>query len=197
VSVGVLVKHSLPKGGASVDKLLTRGPSGGSANLIERFNQWMKESITIKLLSIGFLILILLIPSAWIQNLMEERQERAESVINEIADKWSGSQTLSGPILVLPYIHREIIYLDKEKEKVEIKESTRKAFFLPETLDINGKVNPEIRHRGIFDAVVYNSNLNMQAQFAPPDFKKLEIEESMVYWHEAHHHGHYRFTRHQ
>lgn len=155
-----------------------------STNLLDRFNQWLKESITVKLVSIGFLILILLIPATWIESMIEERQHRAESVIAEVSNKWSGNQTLSGPILVVPYKHRETIKIDKDQ--FEIKESTRKAFFLPETLDINGTVNPEKLHRGIFDAVVYESSLTMKASFNKPDFKRLEIAEDMILWPEAH-----------
>jgi inner membrane protein len=65
-----------------------------SLNLLERFNRWIQESIMVKLFSIGFLILILLIPSAWIEDLIYERQQRADQVIEEVADKWSGSQTV-------------------------------------------------------------------------------------------------------
>ncbi|MBX2965719.1 MAG: cell envelope integrity protein CreD [Cyclobacteriaceae bacterium] len=155
-----------------------------STNLPDRFNQWLKESITVKLASIGFLILVLLIPAAWIASMIEERQQRAESVIAEVSDKWSGNQTLSGPILVVPYKHRETIKIDKDQ--VEIKESTRKSFFLPETLDINGTVSPEKLSRGIFDAVVYESSFNMKAVFSKPDFKRLEIAEDMILWNEAH-----------
>ena len=59
-------------------------------SLADRFNNWIANSIIIKLLSIGFLILILLIPSAWIESLIQERQVRSEEVISEISDKWSG-----------------------------------------------------------------------------------------------------------
>ena len=78
-------------------------PHDQPLNLLERFNRWIEESITVKLTSIGFLVLILLIPSSWIQDLMIERQSRADDVIREVSEKWSGSQTLSGPILVIPY----------------------------------------------------------------------------------------------
>ncbi|NOS90579.1 MAG: cell envelope integrity protein CreD, partial [Cyclobacteriaceae bacterium] len=67
-------------------------------NIFERINQWIKESVTIKLLSIGFLLLILMIPASWIESLIIERQTRAESVVGEISEKWSGEQTLSGPV---------------------------------------------------------------------------------------------------
>lgn len=155
-----------------------------STHLLDRFNQWLQESITVKLASIGFLVLILLIPSAWIENLMEERQLRAESVISEVSSKWSGSQTLAGPVLVVPYKHLETVRIDKDH--VEQKESIRKAFFLPETLEVTGRVNPETLHRGIYDAVVYESSLSLKASFGKPDFKRLDIADGLVLWQDAH-----------
>ena len=152
-------------------------------NLFERLNRWIKESITIKLMSIGFLVLILLIPSSWIESLITERQSRAESVIQEISAKWSGEQSMVGPILVIPFIQREKI--DKGKDGIEIREWTEKAFFLPEKLDITGKVDPQILHRGIFEAAVYESELNLTANFNIPDFVKLNIAETDVLWKES------------
>src|SRR5260221_275480 len=152
-------------------------------NLFERFNRWMQESITVKLISIGFLVLILLIPSSWIQDLMQERQGRAESVMSEISAKWSGNQTLSGPILVIPYKVRKKI--DHGKDGVEIQEYVEKYFLLPETLDVKGEVNPTVLHRGIFDAAVYASLLNIKANFTKPDFKSFEIADDLVLWKDA------------
>jgi inner membrane protein len=152
-------------------------------NLFERLNRWIKESITIKLMSIGFLVLILLIPSSWIESLITERKSRAESVIQEISAKWSGEQSVVGPVLVIPFIQREKI--DKGKDGIEIREWTEKAFFLPEKLDIAGKVDPQILHRGIFEAAVYESDLNLTANFDTPDFVKLDIAETDVLWKES------------
>jgi inner membrane protein len=67
------------------------------------FNNWFGGSVLIKLGLIGFLTILLLIPSSLIQDLIAERQNRQEEVIREISDKWSGSQLVQGPVLVLPY----------------------------------------------------------------------------------------------
>ena len=75
------------------------------------FRNWFGESVLLKLVLIGILTLLLLIPSSWIQNLIWERQERQEEVIEEISDKWSGSQLLEGPVMVLPY--KTIFILEK------------------------------------------------------------------------------------
>src|SRR3954462_1423289 len=98
-------------------------------NIFERLNRWIQESITVKLMSISFLVLILLIPSLWIQDLMHERQSRAEDVMHEVSSKWSGSQTLSGPILVIPFKVRKKV--DHGKEGIEIQEYVEKYFLLP------------------------------------------------------------------
>src|SRR6186997_1277179 len=105
-----------------------------STNLLERFNRWIQESIMIKLFSIGLLILILLIPSSWIEELIFERQQRANQVIYEVADKWSGSQMLAGPVLVVPYRKQEII--KRGNNVSEVRETVDQAFFLPDDLDI-------------------------------------------------------------
>jgi inner membrane protein len=153
-------------------------------NLLERFNRWIQDSIMVKLFSIGFLILILLIPSSSIENLIYERQQRADEVIDEVADKWSNSQTISGPVLIIPYKKQEII--DRGKDGKEIREYVEKAFFLPNQLRITGNVDPQVLHRGIFDAVVYQSSLDINSSFIKPDFKSLSIPEEMILWNEAH-----------
>ena len=155
-----------------------------STSLLDRFNKWIQESIMIKLISIGFLILVLLIPANWIQDMIVERQQRAGEVMQEVALKWSGSQTISGPVLVIPF--RKIEVIDRGKDGLERREVVDKAFFLPENLDIMGKVNPEMLHRGIFDAVVYESSLQIKSSFNTPDFKELGISDDMVLWSGTH-----------
>ena len=155
-----------------------------TANFLEKFNNWIKDSITIKLISIGFLVLILLIPASWIQSLMEERQTRALSVTDEVANKWAKEQTITGPILAIPFTKREKI--DKGKDGIEIRQWTERAFFLPEKFTVNGQVEPEILHRGIFDVAVYESAIDLSATFEKPDFDKLLIANADVHWNEAH-----------
>jgi inner membrane protein len=163
-------------------------------NLIDRINRWIKESIMVKLGSIGFLILILLIPSAWIESLIEDRERRADSVVEEVASKWSGRQTLNGPVLTIPFIVHYEVVLDNEREvggriivekKKEMRERIEQAHFLPEKLNINGSVNPQVLHRGIFDAAVYESAIAINAIFNTPDFEKLKIAPSDVLWSES------------
>lgn len=155
-------------------------------SLLDRFNNWLKESVMIKLLSIGFLILILLIPASWIESLINERQYRADDVVREISNKWSGTQTLTGPVLVIPFTKLETIKSWQKGIQVEeVSESVHQAFFLPEELLINGKVAPKVLERGIFEAVVYDSKIQMKAKFGNLDFTRWNVQNEQIHWKEA------------
>ncbi len=155
-------------------------------NLIERFNQWIAESVMIKLFSIGFLILILMIPASWIESLIRERQTRAADVVREVSDKWSGSQTLSGPVLVIPFTKIEKTKRwDNGKQIEELIETKHDAFFLPENFKATGKVKPQVLHRGIFDVAVYESEILMDVDFVSPDFTAWNIPDEQIHWDKA------------
>ncbi len=157
-----------------------------SLNLFERFNQWITESIMVKLFSIGFLTLILLIPASWIEELIQERQSRANEAILEVSDKWSGQQTITGPVLMIPFtkIEKSRRWSDG-KQLEELIESVHQAYFLPDDYQVKSKVSPEVLHRGIFDVAVYKSEISMLATFALPDFSTWNIPDSQVHWNEA------------
>lgn len=154
--------------------------------IFDRFNAWLRESVVIKLMSIGFLTLILMLPSVWIQELIRERETRADNVIWEVSSKWGGAQTLSGPILKIPY--KEVRFVDEWTNGVKHTsrvESIRNAYFLPETLDIDGKLNHDMLHRGMFDVVVYDSKIDMKASFSDVNFAKWNVADEQVNWTDA------------
>src|SRR5580765_3339455 len=73
-------------------------------SVFDRFNNWIKNSVTIKLFSIGFLILILLIPASMLESLIRERQSVRDQAMDEVSSKWGGKQTIGGPVLTVPYV---------------------------------------------------------------------------------------------
>lgn len=81
-----------------------------------------------------------------LRNLVRERQERNQETTEEIYSKWGGSQTISGPYLTIPF-------------KINERGTLRYVHFLPEDLDINGTLYPEIRKRGIYKVLAYKAEL--------------------------------------
>ncbi|HXH99738.1 MAG TPA: cell envelope integrity protein CreD [Sphingobacteriaceae bacterium] len=146
-------------------------------------SNWLGQSMLIKLGLIGVLTLLLLIPSNWIQSLILERQSRQDEVIKEISDKWSGNQLVEGPIMVLPY--KTFVSQKDTAGKTTYKEALTNIYLLPETLNIISKANPEVLHRGIFDAVVYNTKIGVNGRFSSLELKKSGINPDLIQWDKA------------
>jgi len=127
------------------------------------------HSITFKLMTIGMLILIMMIPGALIRNLIREREQTQQNVISEIGSKWGTGQTLTGPVLSIPYIQ---IIETEQKTYREI----HHAHFLPGELEIDIRVDPEIRYRGIYKTVVYNASIKAVGKFAEVDAEILNLD---------------------
>jgi len=137
----------------------------------------IKNSLSFKLFTIGFLVAILMIPTGLIAVLVNERQDRQAEAVREISDKWALEQTLAGPILVVPYkALRET--LENGAKKTE--EVVQYGYFLPETVAIEGLVEPERRQRGIYEAVIYTAKLKISGEFNAPDFAPWGIKPEMV-----------------
>jgi inner membrane protein len=144
---------------------------------------WFGESPLIKLTVIAVLTLLLLIPSSWIQSRILERQGRQEDVMKEVSDKWSSSQLLEGPVMVLPY--KTSTKTQDTSGKTSYKESLINIYILPEILNIDSKAKPEVLHRGIFDAIVYSAKIKISGRFSPLELKKSGINPEMIQWDKA------------
>jgi len=149
-------------------------------NILDRINERISQSITFKLISIGVLVLLLLIPKAMINDLILERERRMRETIHEVTDKWSRSQTISGPSIVIPY--QKLIEMEEDKG---VKTVIRHATFLPEELDITSIVEPEERYRGIFKVIVYKAKLTISGKFPKPDFSSWDIPKEDIQWSKA------------
>lgn len=134
---------------------------------------------TIKLVIVGFLTLILLIPLGMIESLIRERQSTKESAIADITSKWGNEQTITGPCLVVPYT--ETMVEDNKLLQVE-----RNLLVLPETLSIKGKTNVEKRKRGIYDASVYGSDLALDGIFDLQVLQKSDVKPAQIQWDKLH-----------
>jgi inner membrane protein len=149
------------------------------SGIFQNIGQRLRFSLWVKLLAIGFIALLLLIPKAMIEQLVMERQARQESVILEISESWGGRQSVRGPIIKIP---ARDWTSDVNGRKVAV---IQNLYFLPSTLQIEGKADHEIRSRGIFDAVLFRSNLTLKGTFDPVAFQELNVAPEDILWEEA------------
>jgi len=137
------------------------------------FFYWLKESVTVKLAFIGLLVILLLIPSTLVQNLIQERSLRQDETEKQVSDQYSGEQLVQGPVLVIPY-KKHLKETDNSGKEVT-KEVINNLFLLPNELDYNANVSPDILHRGIFEVVVYNGTVKVSGNFTKADLSSLSI----------------------
>ena len=134
------------------------------------------RSATFKLVTICLLILILLIPASMVKSLIYERQGRKEGVIDEINEKWGEAQTIIGPVISIPYLE----HFKDEKGKTVT--ATRYLHYLPDTVDIDSRIIPQVRYRGIYKAVLYNTTLSINGSFPQAPIDDLRISPENILW---------------
>ncbi|MEO6520390.1 MAG: cell envelope integrity protein CreD [Mucilaginibacter sp.] len=144
----------------------------------EQPKNWLKDSVIVKLSVIAVLILLLLIPSSWVQSIINEREGTQEEVMNDVSDKWSGSQLIQGPVLVIPY-KKEVRILDSNKKEV-VKLENQTLYVLPQDLQIKANITTDTLHRGLFKGVVYNSKVVVKGNFSKLDLSKLGIDLASI-----------------
>jgi len=127
-------------------------------NLFEKVSNWLRNSVMLKLFTITILMLLLLIPSAMIQDVISERQSLQQEAIAEVSSKWANSQELNGPILTIPLLYEH----EKDGKLVE---SISYQYILPKELRVNGNLKPQKLRRGIYEVVVYDSELKVNGTF--------------------------------
>ena len=139
----------------------------------------LRTSVVARLIVMGVLMLLLLIPLGMVQSVISERAQRRNDVAEDVSSTWGAAQTIAGPVLIVPY--RTTIADSTGKQAQAI----GRVSFLPDTLDVHGTAPTEIRSRGIFKVIVYKAHLTMTGRFAPPDTAGLLRANSEPLWNEA------------
>lgn len=137
----------------------------------------------LKLALIAFIILLLLIPVAWISSIIRERYHRKESVVSEIAGKWGASQIVSGPFISVPY--SVFVKSVDENNKLSSVETTRYLHFAADSLKINGDISTVTHKRGIFRVTGYKAELDLAADFSACVPENPAFAELPLRWDEA------------
>ncbi len=145
-----------------------------------------RRSLFFKLAGIGGLIVLLHIPLIMMHGIVRERQNYQQTATREIASTWGQRQTVIGPVLAVPYAYRTNVVRSKvvagkavQVEEVDLVGAV--AYFLPESLTVDGVVEPEVRHRGIYEAVVYTTKLKLSGHFQP-DFADAGFTADRIDW---------------
>lgn len=153
-----------------------------SEQSIEKQHKWYEDSILFKSGVIAILIMVLLIPSAWIQGLITDREGYQQDNINSVSDKWSGKQLINGPVLMIPFKKK---ITEMINDKTVTHEVIQTLYLLPQNLQIKADIKTQHFQSGIYDAIVYNSKVGVQGSFDKPDLNQLGISDDAIMYDKA------------
>ena len=128
----------------------------------------MRQKLGTKFGIIVILILGLLIPILMIQGLIDDRQALQHEVRDDIARSSSGEQRIIGPFL-------HITYTETYERNGELLNRDKRLVILPESLNLNSKLDTFPKYRGIYKAILYRSMSEMKGRFELSALDSIEI----------------------
>ncbi|HEX6849635.1 MAG TPA: cell envelope integrity protein CreD [Chitinophagaceae bacterium] len=134
-----------------------------------------KGKLFFKAVIVFVMAFFLWIPTHIIREMINEREGRQKEAIEEVSSKWAGKQTITGPLLMVPYTGSPNGLVNQKKY----------AWFMADQLDISSSVAPQKRHRGIYEVVVYQGDISITAKFNDIKFSELNVAPSNLLWSEA------------
>lgn len=143
---------------------------------------------------IFFITLVLLIPLDFVRTIVSDRQYLQNEALRSITESWGNSQSVSGPILLIPYevwddIKDVVVVLKdgvKQSQEVVRREySVRHKIILPTELNFTAVLDPEIRYRGIYRQALYNAPVDLRGNFTLPGQSDFAKNLHRVHWDKA------------
>lgn len=143
---------------------------------------------------IAFLSLFLLIPLGFVRDIVYEREELYKEAVDNISDSWGKSQTINGPVLVIPYQtwrDEKNTVTVKVKGKEETREVVTRAYctyfkvVLPSSVHFDAGLESEVRYRGIYRQVLYTAPVTIDGAFTMPTLDNFPSNLHKIYWNEA------------
>lgn len=142
------------------------------------------KSTGFRLFIICVLILCLNIPQEMVRGVMYNRSDMFDTAMDDIASAWGGSQTIAAPIITVPAKYMKVSSVWNNQKKISEKVETEQEEYihiLPENLNIDTEIFPEIRHRGIFEVLVYKMNLKISGNFENLSKTKIDNKYKLLW----------------
>lgn len=136
--------------------------------------QWMK-GWTAKVLGIGVLALLMLLPLWKVQSLVEERQGMRQAAVDQIAQGWGGEQVLGGLVLAVP-THQSTVFAPND-----VRDVADTTMVLPDTLMADVGMSVEKRRYGMYEAPIFASAVQLRGRFTAQDIAQVRKLDSATW----------------
>ncbi|MEP0190830.1 MAG: cell envelope integrity protein CreD [Erythrobacter sp.] len=142
-----------------------------------------ERSPGVKLIMVGVVGFLLIIPLAMVYLLVADRQHQARIAQESVTAAWAGPQTVSGPLLVVPYLATRDTTEVVDGKNVTRRSQVREMLYIsPSSQSLETDIDPEVRSRGIIHkSVVYDAQIKGKARFVmPEDLERLGVRPEQL-----------------
>jgi inner membrane protein len=91
-------------------------------------------------------------------------------VIDDVSKGWGGSQTHTGPLLVIPYLDMTTV---PKSESIK-----RNLIIMPESLVVDGNLMTQSKYRSLYKVLLYKTKLKVSGNFRIPSEEEINIKAS-------------------
>ena len=134
----------------------------------------LSRSLSLKLVTIGFLVLVLLMPTAMIEGVVRERAALEHEARVDIMQAFGHAQIVSGPILRIPYRQSRVAPNGKAFELVG------SIYHLPRNVTLATEVTTQEPYRGLYTIPVFETDVTIDAQFDPVSIGELNLDGATI-----------------
>ena len=138
------------------------------------------RSMGVKLIVVCALALLMMIPSFFVNLILDDRTTNARTVVQDISSHVGGQQTFLGPTLAVPYTI-------PPQTKDETAPTYGTYLIFPAQASAVVKTTTEERHRSLFRVPVFQADLQLDADFditktaaAAPQFAQLDWSRAEI-----------------
>ena len=112
------------------------------------------NSISFKIFTIIFLIILLQIPLFYVEHLIKERQDLSRQAQGEIQKRWGGQQYIGSPVMVLKKFSKG--YFNTQVKKQHIISASN--------FKLDAELAAQVRYLGIYETAIYKADVKMSGR---------------------------------
>ena len=148
----------------------------------------MNKQLLFKLAAILIVATLILVALTMIQATIQERKQYQADAAQSIAESSVRQQSISGPILIVPYTdeyEEGEDYSQDGQTRVRSVTRVRHRFLpvFPDNLNVTGNIVPDQRYRGIHKVLVYSGQYAFSGSFSMPrldDFPRANAKSRLT-----------------
>ncbi len=138
-------------------------------------NLFTRNRATLKLLFVGMLSIVMLIPLSMIRAVIAERQEMQQKAEQTIADRWGGGQGIGGLVAVT-----STPVANTDNRSYATAEQWTASVLTD--LSINATLTTEVRYLGIYEVPVYTARVKIDGHIDQAMLDSLPAGGDILFW---------------